>query len=97
MSRNTRRFLEPPIACQLGQLEYNPRHYGEEEAEAAHRQEAPKAALARRPVPQQWKVTEGRCDAGRDSAAARWARHDAGSGVARADRAYAKGRRVPEV
>jgi hypothetical protein len=32
--------LKLPIACLLGQLEYNPRHYGQEEDEAAKRQEA---------------------------------------------------------
>jgi hypothetical protein len=29
-----------PITCLLGQLEYNPRHYGQEEDEAPRRQEA---------------------------------------------------------
>jgi hypothetical protein len=37
--------LEWPMACLLGQLEYNPRHYGQEEGEAPQWQEAFKPAL----------------------------------------------------
>jgi hypothetical protein len=45
MLSSAQNSLELPMACLLGQLEYNPRHYGQEEGEAPQWQEAIKPAL----------------------------------------------------
>src|SRR5882724_7209983 len=79
-------------ACLLGQLEYNPRHYGQEEKEAGRHQE--ESDVAAQENGKQREAAETCSDVGGDSAAARRARHDAGSRVAGADCAYAERRRV---